>query len=135
MSNRAKSFSLISGIAVILLLVGCAPKLQTVTGTLGFVVNPFMEKCSDGIGITGTLKSGTGEILGTIRMESILSEKPAPADVNNQLKLCTAKLIANEIDLSGNVLTVDFSGGQRWSGKWILQKSDFSNGVLNLRAY
>jgi len=132
-SNRAKSFSLIFGILFVLLVTGCAPKLHTVTGTLGFVES-IVEKCSDGRGITGTLKSGTGEILGTIRMESILSEKDAPGDIGGQLKLCTLKLIANEIDLSGNVLTVDFSGGQRWSGKWILQKSDFSNGVLNLRA-
>ena len=125
-----KFLAIFSSLFLAFILTSCAGSLQKIEGTLGYEVNKFAETCSESIGTSGVLTNGAGEILGTIRIISV----ELPVNVDDNFNYCTANLEALDINLSGDVLQVEFAGQSRWSGKWILNKSDFEGGRIQLAA-
>jgi len=123
-------FTVFSTVFLTIVLTSCTGSLQKVEGTLGYAVNKFAETCSESIGTSGVLTNGAGEVLGTIRIISV----ELPENVDDNFNYCTANLEALDINLSGDVLQVEFSGTSRWSGKWILNKSDFESGRIQIAA-
>lgn len=110
-------------------------------GELTFRKYGLPEVCSTTIGTTGTLESGSGEVLGTIKIVGVLSAKSGERRIGNMRYIgsstCIVNLEAREIDLGVNVLVVDFKmihDSPRLSGHWILNKSEFSDGEINLEA-
>ena len=122
--------ALFSSLVLAIILTSCSGSLQKVEGTLEYKVNKFAETCSESIGTNGVLTNGAGEILGTIRIISV----ELPVNIDDNFNYCTANLEALDINLSGDVLQVEFAGQSRWSGKWILNKSDFEGGQIQLAA-
>ena len=124
-------------LAITVALVGtsCGNSLQTLRGTLYFQNYGSPDKCAYSVGETGTVKSGEGEILGTIRVESVESSKAIPSSFDVKRYECVVNLEALEIDLSVNVIQIEITSQEMGvAASWILNKSDFSNGEIALNA-
>ncbi len=126
--------TLVIAISLAISVTGCSSSLQSLTGTLYFEIYSSPEACSNYIGESGTVTSGDGEILGTIRVASLVSSKALP-DTLTRLPLsgCSVTLEAIDIDLGVNVLQIEIVSQEIGiNNRWILNKSDFSDGEIAL---
>ena len=111
------------------LLASCGSTPTSLTGVLTFKRLGPPELCSLPIGI-GRLESGSGEILGTIEMAGVASQK-----VNTLSdSICSVNLSATELNLDTDVLVVVFETIEI-QARWILKRSDFTDGVIELSAF
>lgn len=128
--------TIVLAISLAISVTGCGSSLQNLTGTLYFERYGPPEKCSFSAGESGTVKSGDGEILGTINVTSILSSELLPQTRNGLPQSgCTVNLEAFDIDLGVNVIQIEIVSQEMGiSSRWILNKSDFSDGQIALNA-
>jgi hypothetical protein len=107
-----------------LLLTSCANSPSQLSGTLEF---SDVRPCESTLGTQGSVESGSGEILGSIsivRVERDGKEEGFPK--------CLVRLEAEEIDLDVDVLVIKFDDWVNPPARWILQKSEFENGEIQL---
>ncbi len=109
---------------------------STVTGVLSYKVmgNP-KTICPWSTGNTGTVESGSRDILGTIQITGVESTEDglidSPSNVYITQSTCNVTLRASEINLGVEVLVIDFNT-PNVQGNWILKKSEFSDGEIAL---
>ena len=112
------------------ILTSCGNTQKVVTGEFHFYdIQPYNDDCLRFNGTEGIIKSGSGEVLGTVK----LSKSKVEGLEKSGLSKCVANLITSPINLSRDVLVFEFQGDARIEGKWILTKEEFQDGVINLR--
>ncbi len=128
--------AIVVAISLAICLTGCGSSLQKLSGTLYFERYGPPEKCAFSAGESGTVTSGDGEILGTINVTSIVSSDLLPQTRNGLRQSgCTVTLEAIDIDLGVNVIQIEIVSQEMGiSSRWILNKSDFSDGQIALNA-
>jgi hypothetical protein len=114
----------------ILLLTGCSASSQ-ITGEIIVQYVPTDLPCEpQTLPVVGSISSGVGEILGSVSIKALLRESRND-DTNS--RNCIYSFTTTEVNLNQEVLVIEFAGSQRWSGKWILNRTQFEDGVVDLR--
>lgn len=115
-------------------LSSCGNQISSLSGEMEFRVQGGTGICAQSIGDSGTLKSGSGEILGTIAVSNVVNveeENLGDEFGLGKVTICSVALIAKEINVDVDVLVVDFNT-LLIRGNWILPKSEFSDTEINL---
>jgi len=114
-------------VTIFLFITGCSQKLSTLEGQLTFKL-PGHHQCETYGGSLGEVSTGDGKILGTVAMSGLGFSPQIDG-----FKECKFGLKGQEINLDTEVLVIEFEVDDIFSGKWILQPSEFENGYISLR--
>ena len=114
--------------------------LSTLSGELTYKEYGSPEFiCPLSTGEIGTVESGKREILGTIKIIGPQLNVSEPGEYDPVGKVwvtqttCKVTLMATEINLDVDVMVIDFNSSSM-KGHWILKKSQFSDGYIELVA-
>ena len=114
----------------ILLLTGCSASSE-ITGELTVQYVPSDLPCEpQKLPVGGSISTGAGEILGSVSITELLRESRND-DTNS--RNCIYSFTTTKVNLKQEVLVIEFAGDRRWSGRWILNRTQYEDAVVDLR--
>ena len=114
----------------ILLLTGCSASSE-ITGELTVQYVPSYLPCEpQTLPVGGSISTGAGEILGSVSITELLRESRND-DTNS--RNCIYSFTTTKVNLKQEVLVIEFAGDRSWSGRWILNRTQYEDAVVDLR--
>ncbi len=114
----------------ILLLTGCSASSE-ITGELTVQYVPSYLPCEpQTLPVGGSISNGAGEILGSVSITELLRESRND-DTNS--RNCIYSFTTTKVNLKQEVLVIEFAGDRSWSGRWILNRTQYEDAVVDLR--
>ncbi len=116
--------------ALIILISGCSTTdIRELTGQITLGANLYTDRfgCAHYLYKEGTVQDGAQRIIGVVRVSSVKSRRALP---NGQE--CIYNLMSTPVDLSQDILIIEFSEADYLRGEWILSKPDFADGEISL---
>ena len=82
------------------------------------------------ISSAGSIKTGKEEVIGRVEITEFLRELPSQGDANS--KTCIYAYESSDLNIQGDVLIIEFGGNEDWSKRWVIPKSEFEDGLVDL---
>jgi hypothetical protein len=78
----------------------------------------------------GSIKTGKEEVIGRVEITEFLREVPSEGDANSIT--CVYSYESSDLSIDGDILIIEFGGSEDWSGRWVVPKSEFEDGSVDL---
>ena len=82
------------------------------------------------ISSAGSIKTGKEEVIGRVEITEFLRELPSQGDANS--KTCIYAYVSSDLKIQGDILIIEFGGSEDWSKRWVIPKSEFEDGLVDL---
>jgi hypothetical protein len=125
--EASKGFVLLG---VVLSLVSCGSS-SSLKGEI-FVKLQMSEIPCDprAISSAGSIKTGKEEVIGRVEITKFVREVPSQGDANS--KTCIYAYESSDLNIQGDILIIEFGGSEDWSKRWVIPKSEFEDGLVDL---
>ena len=117
-------------LGVVISLVSCSSS-SSLKGEI-FVKLQWSEIPCDprAIGSAGYVKTGKEEVIGRVEITEFLRESPSQGDANS--KTCVYAYKSSDLNVQGDILIIEFGGSEDWSKTWVIPKTEFEDGLVDL---